>query len=237
MTCLPGAANAGRRASDHSLLDRAHPREFTGSGLIPGEAGSVIDGMSLWGAPAGAMSDDMLLAGLGAGDAPAAVAFVRRFQPMVFGVAVAVVGDYGLAEDIAQQAFERAWRHAGLYDPRRGSVRTWLTRIVHNLAVDAARVQRPAPVDPQDLPPLIAAITNNPERRALASEASLQLRVALAALPPEQARAVIMAGVHGLSTREIADAEHVPVSTAKSRIRAAMAKLHAALPALRTDHG
>lgn len=188
-------------------------------------------------APAARTSDDMLLAGLGAGDAEAAVAFVRRFQPMVFGVAFAVVGDRGLAEDIAQQAFERAWRHAGLYDPRRGSVRSWLTRIVHNLAVDAARVQRPAPIDPEDLLPLIAAITDSPERRALASETSTQLRTALATLPPEQARAVVMAAVHGLTAREIADAENVPVGTAKSRIRAAMTKLHAVLPVPRADHG
>jgi RNA polymerase sigma factor (sigma-70 family) len=193
--------------------------------------------MSIRWAPAARTSDDMLLAGLGAGDAQAAVAFVRRFQPMVFGVAFAVVGDRGLAEDIAQQAFERAWRHAGLYDPRRGSVRTWLTRIVHNLAVDAARVRRPAPIDPEDLLPLIAAITDSPERQALASEASTQLRTALATLPSEQARAVVMAAVHGLTAREIADAENVPVGTAKSRIRAAMAKLHAVLPVPRPDHG
>jgi RNA polymerase sigma factor (sigma-70 family) len=193
--------------------------------------------MPVRGARVGRMSDDMLLAGLGAGDAQAAVAFVRRFQPMVFGVALAVVSDRGLAEDIAQQAFERAWRHAGLYDPRRGSVRTWLTRIVHNLAVDAARVRRPAPIDPEDLLPLIAAMTDSPERRALASETSTQLRTALATLPAEQARAVVMAAVHGLTAREIADAEHVPVGTAKSRIRAAMTKLHAALPVPRADYG
>ncbi|HJT05070.1 MAG TPA: sigma-70 family RNA polymerase sigma factor [Pseudonocardiaceae bacterium] len=193
--------------------------------------------MPVRGARAARMSDDMLLAGLGAGDAQAAAAFVRRFQPMVFGVALAVVGDRGLAEDIAQQAFERAWQHAGLYDPRRGSVRTWLTRIVHNLAVDTARVRRPAPIDPEDLLPLIAAITDSPERRALASETSSQLRAALADLPPEQARAVVMAAVHGLTAREIADAENVPVGTAKSRIRAAMTKLHAALPVLRAEYG
>jgi RNA polymerase sigma factor (sigma-70 family) len=193
--------------------------------------------MPVRGARVGRMSDDMLLAGLGAGDAQAAVAFVRRFQPMVFGVALAVVSDRGLAEDIAQQAFERAWRHAGLYDPRRGSVHTWLTRIVHNLAVDAARVRRPAPIDPEDLLPLIAAMTDSPERRALASETSTQLRTALATLPAEQARAVVMAAVHGLTAREIADAEHVPVGTAKSRIRAAMTKLHAALPVPRADYG
>ncbi|MGH3781540.1 MAG: RNA polymerase sigma factor [Pseudonocardiaceae bacterium] len=180
--------------------------------------------------------DDMLLAGLGTGDPQLALAFVRRFKRTVFGVALSVVGDSGLAEDIAQQAFERAWRYAGLYDPRRGSVRTWLTRIVHNLAVDAVRVRRPAPVDPQDLLPLIAVITDTPEHRALARETSTELRMALATLPQEQARAVVMAAMHGLTVREIAEIESIPVGTAKSRIRAAMTKLHAALSCERADH-
>lgn len=187
-------------------------------------------------APLAQVPDDMLLAGLGAGDAQAARAFVGRFQSMVFGVALAVVGDRGLAEDIAQQAFERAWQHAGLYDPRRGSVRTWLTRIVHNLAVDAARVQRPTPLDPQDLPLLMDDLTDSPDRQALANETSTQLRTALATLPPEQARAVVMATVHGLSAPQIAQAENIPVGTAKSRICAAMTKLHAALPSPRANH-
>jgi RNA polymerase sigma-70 factor (ECF subfamily) len=187
-------------------------------------------------APVAQVPDDLLLVGLGTGDAQAARAFVERFQPMVFGVALAVVGDRGLAEDIAQQAFERAWRHAQLYDPRRGSVRTWLTRIVHNLAVDAARVQRPTPLDPQDLIPLMNALADSPDRQALANETSVQLRTALATLPPEQARAVVMAAVHGLSAPQIAKAENIPVGTAKSRIYAAMAKLHAALSSPRADH-
>jgi RNA polymerase sigma factor (sigma-70 family) len=186
-------------------------------------------------APAAGVPDDMLLAGLGAGDSQAARAFVRRFQSMVFGVALAVVGDHGLAEDIAQQAFERAWRHAQLYDPRRGSVRTWLTRIVHNLAIDASRVRRPTPLDPQDLPPLMTAITDSPDRQALAHETATQLRTALATLPPEQARAVV-AAAHGLTAPEIADAENIPVGTAKSRIYAALTKLHAVLPSPRADH-
>ncbi|MDQ3826528.1 MAG: RNA polymerase sigma factor [Actinomycetota bacterium] len=194
-------------------------------------------------APVAQVPDDMLLAGLGAGDAQAARDFVDRFQSMVFGVALAVVGDRGLAEDIAQQAFERAWRHAGLYDPRRGSVRSWLTRIVHNLAVDIARIKRPTPLDPQDLPLLIDGIggmdglADSPDRQALANETSRQLRTALATLPPEQARALVMAAVHGLSAPQIAEAENIPLGTAKSRIYAAMTKLHAALPFPRAHHG
>ncbi len=123
------------------------------------------------------------------------------------GAQIRDAGDSGLAEDIAQQAFERAWRYAALYDPRRGAVRTWLTRIVHNLAVDAVRVRRPAPIDPQDLLPLIAAMTDTPERRVLAGETAAQLRSALATLPQEQARAVVMAAMQGLTAREIAEIE------------------------------
>ena len=64
------------------------------------------------GTPADRLPDETLLAGLGAGDAELSVAFVRRFQGVVFGVAVTVLHDRNLAEDVAQQAFERAWRHA-----------------------------------------------------------------------------------------------------------------------------
>ena len=58
------------------------------------------------------LPDETLLAGLGAGDADLALAFVRRFQRIVFGVAMSVIGDPTTAEDVAQQTFEQAWRHA-----------------------------------------------------------------------------------------------------------------------------
>ncbi|MEA2715971.1 MAG: hypothetical protein QOI99_288, partial [Actinomycetota bacterium] len=84
----------------------------------------------MWGA-----ADDTLLAGFGMGDADAATAFVRRHQARVFGLARSIVGDPALAEDVAQEAFVRAWRHAGAYDARRGSVVTWLLVITRNLAI------------------------------------------------------------------------------------------------------
>jgi RNA polymerase sigma-70 factor (ECF subfamily) len=185
--------------------------------------------------PADVLADDRLLAGFAAGDQELAVAFVRRFQRIVFGVALTVTGDAGLAEDVAQQGFERAWRSAALYDARRGSVRTWLSVIVHNLAVDVVRAPRPAPVDPQDLLSLSGAMTDLPERQALAHDASAQLRRALDGLPPEQARAVVLAGIQGKTAPEVAAAEGIPVGTAKSRIRGAMAKLHSAMAADRAD--
>ncbi|WP_225837437.1 RNA polymerase sigma factor [Streptomyces sp. NK08204] len=179
--------------------------------------------------PVGRLPDEALLSGLGTGDPELAVTFVRRFQHRVFGVAMAVTQDPQLAEDIAQQTFERAWRHAQIYDSRRGSVTTWLTTIAHNLAIDAVRARRTEPVAPEDLDALVGVVTETPERWALADEASSQLRAAVARLPREQARALVMAGVYGMTGQQIADAEGIPLGTAKTRIRAAMAKLRSTL--------
>lgn len=181
--------------------------------------------MHQMGLPLELMPDDALLAGLGTGDPEIAVAFVRRFQHRIFGVAITVTGDAQLAEDIAQQTFERAWRHAQVYDSRRGSVRGWLTAIAHNLAIDAIRTRRAVPVDPGELAMLLDTITRTPERQAIAEETSAELRDALAELPRDQARALVMAGIYAMTAQQVADFEHIPLGTAKTRIRTAMGKL------------
>ncbi|MET7619808.1 sigma-70 family RNA polymerase sigma factor [Streptomyces sp. NPDC005408] len=187
--------------------------------------------MQRMGLPLGRVSDEALLSGLTTADPEIEVAFVRRFQRTVFGVAMAVVGDLQLAEDIAQQTFERAWRHAQIYDSRRGSVKTWLTIIAHNLAIDAVRGRRASPVAPEDLDALLDVVTDTPEQRALADETSARIRMAVAALPREQARALVMAGIYGMTAQQIAEFEQIPLGTAKTRIRTAMGKLRTTLGA------
>ncbi|TVZ92113.1 RNA polymerase sigma-70 factor (ECF subfamily) [Streptomyces sp. BK340] len=185
----------------------------------------------------GRLPDEALLSGLATGDPELAATFVRRFQHTVFGVAIAVTGDPQLAEDIAQQTFERAWRHAQIYDPRRGSVATWLTTIAHNLAVDALRSRRSEPMAPEDLDVLLDVVSETPEQWALADEASARLRAAVAELPREQGRALVMAGIYGMTAQQIADWEKIPLGTAKTRIRTAMAKLRSTLTSPnRGDH-
>ena len=174
------------------------------------------------------LPDEALLAGLGAGDAELAVAFVRRFQRVVFGVARAVISDPTTAEDVAQHAFEQAWRHASLYDSRRGSVRTWLTTITHNLAIDVVRARSALPMDPDDLPVLLATMTDNPERVAVANDNAKGLRQALGRLPAPQARAVATSGIYGMTAQQVADTERIPLGTAKTRIRDGMQKLRSA---------
>ncbi len=183
------------------------------------------------------MDDGALLAGLSSGEPDVGLAFVRRFQRQVFGAALAVVGDPGLAEDIAQQTFERAWRKAASFDATRGSVRSWLTAIAHNSAVDAVRGRPPAPLDPADLVRLVGAAGDDPAAASAHAEAVAELRRELSSLPAEQARAVVMAAVYGLTAQEIATAEAIPLGTAKTRIRAGMQKLRAALAPAGGDRG
>ncbi len=182
----------------------------------------------MWGA-----ADDALLAGFGMGDAEAATAFVRRHQARVFGLARSIVGDPALAEDVAQEAFVRAWRHAAAYDARRGSVNTWLLAITRNLAIDALRLHRPAPVDPATIAGFVGARPAGPaDAPGTAAEVAsdmVRLRSALAGLPEEQRRAVVLAALGGRTAKEVGETEGIPLGTAKTRIRTGLLRVRHAM--------
>jgi RNA polymerase sigma factor (sigma-70 family) len=176
------------------------------------------------------VSDEALVAGLATGDTHATEAFVARFQRRVFGLARAITRDDGLAEDVAQEALLRAWRHASAYDPRRGSVVTWLLTITRNLAIDQLRVRRPTAVDPAVVLATVAPAPGpGPSETAEVMHDVERLREALASLPVDQQRAIVLAGVLGLSGREVAELEDIPLGTAKTRIRTALLRLRALL--------
>ena len=178
----------------------------------------------------GVLSDAALLGLVAAGDARAAAEFVERFERRVFGLAVTIVTDRAAAEDVAQEARIRAWRPAAAYDPRRGSVVTWLLTITRNAAIDALRVRRPVATAPEDLVELpMVASGRDPSDTAIAHADVGPLRDALRMLPEEQCRAVLFAGVYGLTAQEIADREGIPLGTAKTRIRTGLRRLRVAL--------
>jgi RNA polymerase sigma factor (sigma-70 family) len=175
-------------------------------------------------------SDEALLAGLAAGDREAATEFVRRFQRRVYGLALTIVDDSGTAEDVAQETFVRAWRHAATYDARRGRVLTWLLAIARNVAIDITRPRRAEPLDPEVLTARLHREQSRdvPEEQSQLAERE-RLRQALDALPVEQRRAVLLAAFVGRTAREIGVLEGVPLGTAKTRIRTGMIRLREVL--------
>ena len=177
-----------------------------------------------------AVSDESLLAGLASGDRAAATAFVRRFQARVYGLALVIVRDPGVAEDVAQETFLRAWRHAAAYDPRRGSVLTWLLTIARNLAIDVTRLRRAEPLAEEALLALgLPSREGDPGEREFPVDEVERLRRAVAGLPEEQRRAIVLAGYYGQTAKEISQSEGVPLGTAKTRIRTGMLRLRTAL--------
>jgi RNA polymerase sigma factor (sigma-70 family) len=180
--------------------------------------------------PEGELSDEGLLAGIALGEQAAAVGFVRRYQKRVFGLAYSMVGDAGVAEDVAQEAMIRVWRHAPVFDPRRGSVASWVLTITRNLAIDALRLRRAVPTNPDDFA-AAAMLSNeyNPEDAAYRGDVRTTVRAALSTLPAEQRRAVVLASVYGRTALEISESEGIPLGTAKTRIRTALIRLRAAV--------
>jgi RNA polymerase sigma-70 factor (ECF subfamily) len=143
----------------------------------------------------------------------------------VYGLARTIVSDPGTAEDVSQEAFVRAWRYAASYDARRGSVLTWLLTIARNLAVDRLRLRQPEPLDPDVLAAKLQLEGDvvRDEHAAVADRE--ELRDALAILPGEQRRALLLAAYFGRTAAEVAELEAIPLGTAKTRIRTAMQRV------------
>jgi RNA polymerase sigma-70 factor (ECF subfamily) len=151
---------------------------------------------------------------------------VRRFQTRVYGLAMTILGDPNAAEDVAQETFVRAWRHASSYDARRGAVCSWLLTIARNLAVDRARLKRAMPVDPDLIASQLeqepSATRSNDETEAAERD---RLRELLLELPEQQRRALVLATYFGRTAKEISELDGTPLGTVKTRIRDGLLKL------------
>lgn len=186
--------------------------------------------------------DAALLAGLAVADSQVTSAFVARFQGAVFGMALSITRDAGLAEDVSQEVFVKAWRAAATYDVRRASVLTWLLTITRNAAIDAVRSRRPVPADAEFLDQLVEDSLARPDlAEATAHRLETERAVRrLHEISPEQARAVVLAVIGGCTAREVSEREQIPLGTAKTRIRDGLRRLrtvYAAAGAEEVEHG
>jgi RNA polymerase sigma factor (sigma-70 family) len=173
------------------------------------------------------VSDEALLAGYATGDPDAATVFVRRFQTRMIGLALVITRDRVDAEEVAQDAFVRAWRYAASYDARRGSVKSWLLGIVRNVALDRVRLASNRHEQLFRELPSTFWTDVHPDTADTIGERDAVARIvaSLQVLPVEQRETLLAVTLYGLSGREASEALNVPLGTVKTRIRLGLRKV------------
>ena len=175
------------------------------------------------------------------GDTPAFEEIVRRHQRRVYGVALRIVRSHAVADDVAQEAFVRAWKALDRFELGR-PFGPWVCRIAANLAVNHVR----SPVAREDPLPEghgeARSSQASPLDGVLDGEAQQLLNEALEALPADQRAVFVLRTVEEMSYREIADALELSPGTVMSRLYRAREKLVRALapylgPATRSRTG
>ena len=169
------------------------------------------------------LSDEALVALVARGEDDALAALYDRFGRTAYGLALRVVRDPALAEDVVQEAFLSLWRTAGRFVPERSRAGTWLLTLVHRRAVDLVRREERRRVEPLELAPEAADATAQ-EAPWLRLERE-RVQAALARLPDAQREAIELAYYGGFTQAELADRLGQPLGTIKSRMFAGLARL------------
>ena len=150
----------------------------------------------------------------------------RAYAGELLGFALNALGERGAAEEIVQEVFTRAWRHAERYDPARGSVRTWLYQIARHAIIDLRRRASARPTLAGGEPLFETAAPGDSIEQAMLG---WQVAAALERLTPEHRQMIRLAHFQGLSVREIAERCELPVGTVKSRTWYALRSLRLVL--------
>ena len=148
----------------------------------------------------------------------------RRYAPLVFHLACRVL-DRPAAEEVVQDTFLAVWRKAGDFDSARGSIRTWLLSIARHRMLDELRTRSRRPqmtADPLLDPTALTAEDPLPDEAHWLAYQRDAISGALAALPEPQRAALRLAFFADLTHEEVARTLHVPLGTAKTRIRSGL---------------
>jgi RNA polymerase sigma-70 factor, ECF subfamily len=158
-----------------------------------------------------------LIRAAAAGDLEAFERLVRLYQEPVWRFLRRLLGDAGMAEDVAQETFLRVFRRLPTFTFE-ARFSTWVFQIARNAGVDELR-SRSRRIRLASLAPPAAPTVGMPEARA-------EIDAALASLPVELREAILLIEVLGLRYHEVARVLGVPVGTVKSRVFSARSRLH-----------
>ncbi len=186
--------------------------------------------------------DAVLVERLASGDVEVIGTLYDRYGRLIYTLALRIVHETGVAEEITQEVFVRLWRAAASFHRERGTVHSWLLRITHNLALNEVRRQQSRPIsadtfdwvtDGEQLPD--EQLENDPQQMVVLRERSAMIQSALRQLPEPQRQVIELAFYGGLSQAEIAAALGFPIGTVKSRIRLGMFRLREVLSTVGID--
>jgi len=139
--------------------------------------------------------------------------FYEESAPFVLAYVTGLLNDRHLAEDVVQETMLRAWRHCGRLSAEKGSVRGWLVRVAHNIAMDKLRMRRSRPIE--------VAETSAPEPQigdhAEAVVTALYIQQVLAGLSPGHRGVLEQVYLKGLTAEEAAVVLGIPEGTVFSR--------------------
>ena len=185
-------------------------------------------------------SDPELVALCRRGDERAAAELLRRFERPVFSLIYRMVRDRELAEDLAQEAFVRAFHNLRRYDPSY-KFSSWLFKVAYNLTIDHLRKKRLDTVSIHGSP---AAVTSElqeatsivlesgderPDEELDSRDIGSEIESAIAGLREEYRSAILLRHVEGRSYEEIAEIMDVPLGTVKTYIHRARKELQVKL--------
>lgn len=171
------------------------------------------------------MDDAALLEAVAEGSQDAMAAVYDRYSRIVYCIALRVLREPGLAEDVMQEVLLQVWKRPQSFVSQRGNLGAWLSVVTRNRSIDVLRKRSPLePLDDMPLP--------DPRDMVLASEQNWlmdKVRVAIDSLPEEQQDPLELAYFHGLSHTEIAEKTGSPLGTVKTRIRAGLMTIRKAM--------
>jgi RNA polymerase sigma-70 factor (ECF subfamily) len=171
-----------------------------------------------------------LLARIATGDQDAFAGFYDLTSRTVFGIVLTVLRDRAQAEEVTQEVYVDAWKHAPRFDAGQGSPSAWLNTIAHRRAIDRVRsAERSSKRELRHIEAEGEPIAVDTSDIVIANDESRRVRAALQSLPEPQRTAVHLAYFEGRSHRDIANMLEVPLGTVKTRIRDAMKRLRTQL--------
>lgn len=165
------------------------------------------------------VTDAVLLRRVTQRDETALATLYDRYARLVYSVAMRVLSDSGIAEEVVQDIFHQLWRNASNFDSTRGSLSGWLLVSARNRAIDRLRRRR---TTDEELQPDTVGYSANIEAAAAQNQLMAKVNKFIAELPSNQRAALELAYFQGLTHSEIAQKTGEPLGTIKTRLRSAI---------------